>query len=246
MDSQLLAARARDAVRLCETSSMPKFIGFLTPEETAVVANTLKGAVCRFELFGGYDSAERVCFGVFPDWCEDRTEFWPFTAVTFAFRKQDKLTHRDFLGALMSLGITRETIGDILIEEGRSVVFLSKDILNHVVCGIDKVGNTGVTVSEGYTLPLPGASETKEINDTVASLRLDCVVAALVGCSRGKAAELIENGFVSVNSVCVEKTVKTVKSKDKITVRRVGKFVIDDAESSTRKGRIILKAKKYI
>lgn len=216
MDSQLLTARVRDAVRLCETSSMPKFIGFLMPEETAVVANTLKGTMCRFELFGGYDSAERVCFGVFPDWCEDRTEFWPFTAVTFIFRKQDTLTHRDFLGALMSLGITRETVGDILVEEGRSVVFLSKDILNHVVCGIDKVGNTGVTVSEGYTLPLPGASECKEINDTVASLRLDCVVAALVGCSRGKAAELIENGLV------------------------------DDAESSTRKGRIILKAKKYI
>ncbi len=246
MDSKLLIPRIKDAVRLCDTSGLPRFIGFLTTEEAAEALKTAKTLHCRFNLYGGYDSAERVVFGVYPDWCEDEAAFSPVRAVTFVYRRQDKLAHRDFLGALMSLGITRETVGDILIEEGRTVVFLLREVVPTVLNGVSKVANAGVTVSNGFTEPLPGQGEMQDISDTVASERLDCVVSALLKCSRNEAAELIRDGAVSVNSVCVDKSTKTVSAGDKITVRRRGKFIIESASSRTRKDRIVLKAKKYI
>lgn len=246
MNAELLTPRVNDAVRLCETSSMPRFIGFLSSSEAAEVNDCAKRLGCTFSFFGGFENAERTYFGVFPDWCEDKSAFWPIEAVTFKYRGQDKLTHRDFLGALMSLGITRETVGDILVEEGRAVAFLNRDILSAVLNGIDKIGRVGVEVEQGFTKPLPEASATIDITDTVASLRLDSVVAALINSSRTKAVALIEQGFVSINSFCVEKSTRTVNVGDRITVRGVGKFIIDSSDGRTKKDRIVLKAKKYI
>ena len=245
MKRNLLAPRVRDAVRLCETSSMPRFIGFLTAEEAAEAVGAIRGLNCKYELFGGYDNAERVFFGVFPDWCEDKSSFWPIEAVTFTFRGQDKLSHRDFLGALMSLGITRETVGDILIEEGRAVVFLNRDILSAVLDGIEKIGRVGVTLKVGFIEPLPGASLMTEITETVASMRLDSVVAALLKTSRSRAVALIEEGLVSLNSIATAKTTRIVNSGDKLTVRGYGKFIIESAKDRTKKDRIVLIAKKY-
>ncbi len=246
MESEFFLPRIRDAVRLSEISSMPRFVGFLTATEAAEAERTAKAEGGLISFFGGYASAERVFFGAFPERCEDKARFWPIEAVTFSYRVQDKLSHRDVLGALMSLGIARETVGDILIEDGRAVAFLNRDILPAVMNGIDKIGRVGVTLREGFTEPLPEGSKTKELSDTVASLRLDAVVAALVGTSRGKALELIQNGLVSVNSLMVEKSVRTIKSGDRITVRGVGKFTVDSVDGMTKKGRIILKAKKFI
>ena len=86
----------------------------------------------------------------------------------------------------------------------------------------------------------------KEFSDTVASERLDCIVASLAGCSRKLAAELIEGKMVFVNSVCTDKTVKTVKNGDKITIRGKGKFIIESLDGRTKKDRLIINAKKYI
>jgi RNA-binding protein YlmH len=81
---------------------------------------------------------------------------------------------------------------------------------------------------------------------TVASARIDCVISALCGVSRSKAAELIEGGFVSLNSIMCDKTTRTVRNSDKVTVRGKGKFIIDNLNDLSKKGRIILKYKKYI
>lgn len=246
MEGSLISPRIKDALRLCRTSSMPRFVGFLRPAEAAEAENIAKKEGCNFEFFGGYEGAERTFFCAYPDWCEDRSTFSPVEAVTFSYRKQDSLTHRDFLGALMSLGITRESVGDILIEESRAVVFLSKEIVPFVLDGIKKVANVGVTLTKGATKPLPQMGQTKEIADTVASLRLDCVVASLLNCSRSQATDLISQGLVYLNSIATEKPVKTVASGDIITVRGKGKFEISSVADRTKKDRIVLKAEKYV
>ena len=182
--------------------------------------------------------------GCFPEWDELR-EF-PIASITFTYRKADKLTHRDFLGSLMGLGLTRESVGDILVEEGRAVAFLSEDISDFVISQVEKIGRTGVMVKKGHESPLPQKGEIREFDCTIASERLDCVVAALCNFSRSLAVEKIANGLVSVNSVVTEKTTKILVSGDAVTVRGKGKFIIDSVDGKTRKNRIILKYKKYV
>ncbi len=244
METELLIARINDTAEICLRTNKPKFFGFLSKEQSVLVQKILEKFAVNYTLFGGYEQADRVILGCFPDWADD-VDF-PLTAITFTYRKEFSLSHRDFLGSLMALGITRESVGDILVESGRAVVFVSNEIKDFIFSQISKIGRIGVTLSEGFSAPLPESSKLQEFIDTVASARLDCVVSAVVGVSRGKASELIENGFVSINSVVVEKTAKEVTENDIITVRGKGKFVISSLSGKTKKQRNVLVYKKYI
>lgn len=244
MDSGLFEARVRDTANICLRTSSPKFLGFLTPEESAIADSLLKSYGATYSFYGGYEDAQRRYLACIPDWC-DRPKF-PIAALTFEYRSVDKLSHRDFLGSLMALGITRESVGDILVGDGRTVVFLNSGIADHVTEQISKIGRVGVTVKQGFSEPLPTVGRLCDFSDTVPSTRLDCIVAAVCSVSRSVACELIESGLVSVNSFCCEKNTKNIVSGDKVTVRGKGKFVIESVDSHTKKGRIILKYKKYV
>lgn len=246
MYSSLIKGRADDLVNLCDKTGVPKFMGFLRTEEASLVAAAVANARLKHTFFGGYDDAERVFFGVFPDWCDVDTALFPITALTITFREQDILSHRHFLGTFMSLGITRESVGDILIEKGRAVAFFKTEVADYILSQLKKVSGAGVSAQEGFVVPLPGMSGFEEVTDTVASARLDCVVAALLSVSRSTACDYISQKCVSVNSLCTEKNVKTIVSGDKITVKGKGKFLIESIDTFTKKQRLILKAKKYI
>ncbi len=244
MDAEILKARIFDTADICERTNRPKFLGFLSMEEAVLVKRTLENRGVDFVLFGGYDVSERVMLGCFPEWDEER--LFPIVPLTFKYRITDTLCHRDFLGSLMGLGITRESVGDILVEEGRTVVFVSEDIAGFVLSQIEKVGRVGVEVSKGFTLPLPPIGKLAEFEGTVASERLDCVVSELCNVSRGTALQKIEDGMVSVNSVVCEKATKSIISGDAVTVRGKGKFIITSLDGKTRKNRIVIKYQKYI
>ena len=243
METGIISARVQDMVRRVDTQSIPVFWGFLRPEEAAEVKAILGTTAARF--YGGYDGAERtyVCF--YPYWADEESLNFPITAVTFRYRECDKLSHKDFLGSLMALGIKRETVGDILIGTGRAVVFLSHDIAPYVLTQISTVGRIGVTLTEGYEGTLPGISAKTEQTYTVASLRLDCVVAALAGVSRSRAEEIIGDNRVIINSITAVKPTKAVAAGDVISIRLIGKFDIISADTKTKKGRTVLITKKY-
>lgn len=244
MQSQLLDKRILDTADICLKANKPKFLGFLSEEEAVLTERILKGIKVDYSLFGGYDEAGRVMLGCFPEWDEERN--FPITPITITFRKSDCLSHRDFLGSLMGLGLKREAVGDILTEEGRSVIFLTVETADYVISQLEKVGRVGVVVQKGFSEPLPGAGKLADFAETVSSNRLDSVVSALANLSRGRAVEIIENGFVSVNSIVCEKITKSLSVGDIVSVRTKGKFIIDSFNDKTRKGRLILKFKKYV
>lgn len=243
MDAKLLPARLEDVATRCERAGTPCFLGFLTESEAAAADDYFRRRDIRYSFFGGYDGADRRYLACLPDWCEEPD--WPIMPFTLSYRDCDKLSHRDFLGALMALGITRESVGDILVEDGRTVIFLSRDIAKYAAGELLKVGNVGVTVSEGFSLPLPQLGEKTLCSDTVASARLDCVVGAICSLSRSGALDIIAQGRVSVNSLCCEKPARSVAAGDKITVRGKGRFEIVSAEGLSKKGRVILKYNKF-
>lgn len=243
MDSKLLSARIEDLAFLCQKTNSPRFLGFLTSSEAAIAVKQL-GKSQKFSLYGGYDTAERTMLCIKPDWCDDVE--YPISALTFTYRECDRLTHRDFLGALMALGINRETVGDILVEPARAVVFAHNDVIGYITSQINKIGNVGVNITKGFYAPLPECGKKEQFVTTIASNRLDCVVAAICGFSRKEANECIGEGLVSVNSVCYEKITHTVTGGDAVTVRRKGKFEIVSCDEQSKKGRTILKYNKYV
>ncbi len=246
MDFDLLYARVEDTISICNKTSVFKRFGFLSEEETEVCKNIAANQKAKFCFWGGFAGAKRQLFIALPDWAEDIGGFEPICALTFSFKKEYTLSHRDFLGALMSIGLTRESIGDILTESGRAVVFCLSEVAEYIKQQITKVGNVGVVITFGYNGELPAVNLPQEKSASVASMRLDNVVSALTNCSRNKAKELIENGFVKHCSVAETKVTVTVKNGDSVSVKGYGRFNILDSAGQTKSGRTILKFSKHI
>ena len=234
-NDKLFLSKLDDGVYLCNKRQQPYFFPFLTEREQAI-AKTYLDSICfkQYMFFGGYDAAERKLLGLFFD--EDKP--FPIAALDFAFRKSDTLTHRDFLGALMSLGIERETVGDILVEDGRCVVFVNSEISDYIISQIYKVGNVGVKVSVSNTDNLPKGRGFEEKEYTVPSLRLDAVISAVTGLSREKSKRIIQMGNVTLNHFDSQNPSKQAEVKDVLTIRGKGKYVINGVLGETKKHRI--------
>lgn len=232
---KLFYSKLDDGVFLCEKRRGAYFFSFFTEREQMLAKNYLESTGFHdYAFFGGYEAAERKVLGLFFETEED----FPVSAITLTFRKSDKLTHRDFLGALMSLGIERETIGDILVEDGRCVIFAKSEIKDYITSQLFKVGNVGVKLSETVPEDLPQGRGFEEKQYTVPSLRLDAVVAALTGLSREKTKSLILSGNVTRNYTECQNISQALAEQDILTVRGKGKFVINGVLGETKKHRI--------
>lgn len=243
----VLLARVNEALQNARFRSRPSFVGFLDERQALLASGAAaRQRDVRFALEGGYEGAARVLFGAFPLFVEPERESFPLEAVTVCFRAGAQLSHRDLLGSLMSLGVERDVLGDLLLEDGRAVFFARSEMAPFFVDQLKKVGGEGVRVSAGAQMPLPGGAGFAELSATIASARLDCVVAALCNCSRGVAAEMIGKGMVLLNFTECTAVAADVAEEDQISVRGKGKFAIDQMGPQTKKGRLGFRARKYI
>ena len=250
-EERLLLSRVWDKCEQCRTRNIPTATGFLSPQEQAAAQHLLNALGCRegYVLWGGYDGAERAVLLFLPDWMDpsDAGTYSPIRCLRAAFRKEENLTHRDFLGSLMALGLTREKIGDILVEKGGCQVLLDPSMTDFLLQNWDSAGREKLTVTPLplSALAVPHAA-VKELRDTVSSLRLDNVLAAGFSLSRGRAAEAVEKGSVQVNYVTCVKPDKPVSAGDTITCRGLGKCVLDSVGAPTKKGRLPVDIRRYI
>lgn len=245
-EDALLRARVEDAVRLCEIRSCPRFVGFLDERQQTVARAVLHHCGgTPFLFFGGYEDAERTLLGVFPSYMEPDPAAFPILPLGFSYRREASLNHRDFLGTLLSLGVKRETVGDIVCGEGLTVAFVEEELAAHFASGVDKVGGEGVRIQCPYEGGLPGGREFEERRDTVASPRLDAVLKVMIGTSREEAAHRIAAGLVSVNHVPCLSASAAVKEGDRVSVRGEGRFLVDALGPPTKKGRLFVTVKKY-
>lgn len=241
-----LKARIEDAVSLCAVRRAPCFVGFLDERQADLSLKIARNlGVQSFMLWGGYEGAQRCMFGAFPKELLPDSERFPVVSIYFSFRKEDSLGHRDFLGALMGLGIKREALGDILVEEGRCVLFCKEEIANFVETQLSKVGRAGVKIVPAGSFPLPGGQAFEELGFTVASDRLDCAVACFVRSSREKSRQMFPQGLVTRNYEVEKSPSAVIQEGDKISIQGYGKFIIDQIGPETKKGRLKLAARKY-
>ena len=251
-EQRVLLARILDRQQRAEQRGVPTHTGFLSPAEQAVSADLLMAAAPgQGILFGGYPDAERKLWAFLPNWLDEETwragEDCPVRALAVSVPPMAELSHRDYLGSLMGLGITREKIGDILLTEGGAQVMVLGETLPILLSQWEKTGRYPVTLTPlplDRVTPVPG--EVKKVRATAASLRLDAVLAAGFSLSRSRAGELIRAGRVMVDHWPCEKTDRTVEPPAVLTCRGLGKCVLTDAGGTSRRGRIVLEFDRYI
>lgn len=251
-DERLLLARALDQAEKVHRRSVPGHTGFLNPDEQMRVRDALRlyGDV-RYVSCGGYEAAERALCLFLPDWMEETDVNMDadgaIAAVQATVYKDAAISHRDVLGALMGLGITREKIGDICLSGTKAQVVLLSDVRDIVLGQWEGIGRYAATPEaielSDLQVKLP---EIKEIVSTVATLRLDSVLATGFSLSRSKASELIAAGRVSVNYRECTKTDKSISEGDILSCRGLGKCVLREAGAVSRKGRVIIKIDRFI
>lgn len=245
-----MSAHISDLAALSQKTGVPRFSQFLNERESAVAAmgaRTAQTGRADPFFYGGYDGAARTVCGFFGGtYAEEmpKEELFPVRAVTFSFRKCDKLSHRDFLGAILSAGLKRSVVGDILVAEDHAVVFCL-DTAVGLISDLTKIGRVGVRSETGITKELPEV-KLERIDAAVSSLRLDCVVGACTNTSRERSALLIRSGQVSADfSVCLSVS-GTVKENTVISIRGYGRFRLSKIVGETKKGRIRVVIEKYV
>ena len=222
---------------------------FLSPRELEM-ARFLFGDEPGLTAFGGYKDAERKMLVYLPDYLgEDNLylEDSPLCCLRATFFEDDRLTHRDFLGALMGAGIARETVGDICVGTGCCDFFVTAEIAPYILQNFLSAGRTRVHISQ---IPLRDAQipepEVKEIKDTVASLRLDSIVASGFRIGRSLAAQHIQAGRAAIDGLPCEKPDKQIAEGMKISVRGLGKIKLHSVNGRTKKDRISVVIHRYV
>lgn len=250
-DSRLVLARVLDQQQRAEQRGLPTHTAFLSPAQQAQSADLLMAAAPgQGLLHGGYPDAERRLWAFLPDWLDEETwlagEDCPLRAVSVTVPAGARLTHRDYLGSLMGLGLTREKLGDILLTDGGAQVIVLAEAAPILLSQWDKAGRYPVTLAP---LPLdqltPTPGECKEVRATVASPRLDAVLAAGFSIPRSRAADLIRGGRVQVNHRPCDKADKPVAEGDTLTCRGLGKCVLRTVGGTSKRGRTILLLDRY-
>lgn len=235
-------------LHLADAKNVRKFSAFLDGRQQLLAQQTIQAeGFQNYLLFGGLEEEnERRILGVFPYYEDADPQLFPITPLSFIYRDSDKLTHRDFLGSFMSLNLKRETIGDILVGEGHTVVFAQPQAAQIILSEIVKIGRVGLSVSEGITVPLPKLYSLKPVAGTVSSLRLDCVVAFCCNISREKAQQLIRSGMVTLQFQICEDTSRQMQLSNIFSVRGFGKFRLEQIGAVTKKGRLHIVCSQYI
>ncbi len=244
---RLLYSRIDDAINGSSDENC-SFLGFLNEVECSHSKAYLKNKNIPYNFYGGYENASRVFLGISPDGvsCYDVSEF-PITCVHIKASGSPTLTHRDYLGSLMGLGIKREFVGDIVsLDNSSAVVFVRNEIGDYIINQLDKVGRYSVTVSEYRGITDKLITNTEEISIIITSLRVDNVVSACAGVARNLSTELIEHDKVFVNYSVPAKISQSIHFGDVISIRGYGKYKIIEQVKTTKKDRLVIKVLHYI
>lgn len=239
-EDKLIYKRLCDLDRKREDKNVPAFSKFLGIEEQ--VGIKFKNAV----FWGGYEGASRKIIIFLPEWGEPQDFYDYVAAVKITSSDKSTYDHRDYLGSVMGLGLKREVIGDIAVQEGFAVMFCLKEIAPYIKENLTQVAKSSVSCEIVYELPEEIKQNYFEIKGTIASARLDCMVAFLKNVGRTKAAEMLKAGLVKVNAKEVQDTSKQLKAGDVISIRGLGKFIFDGEEGTSRKGRSIIALRKLV
>ena len=248
-EDKILLAKLWDKINAGMRKNIIASTCYLSPREQNM-ASFLFGQAEGLCSFGGYPDAERKMLVYLPEYLDEsalQAEDSPVVCLRAAFYEGDTPSHRDFLGALMGMGIARETVGDICVGKGSCDFFVTAEIAPYILQNLTGAGRTKLHL---HQIPLDQVQvpepEVKQIKDTVASLRLDSIISSGFRIGRALAAQHICAGRASIDGSPCEKPDKAVEEGTKISVRGLGKIKLQKINGETKKGRISVVIDRYV
>ncbi len=256
-EDKLLVAKLLDKLEMSHKRGKITNTDFLDLAQRKIVENMLARSeikrLTNYEIWGGYEEAERCIVVCYSDkWDSNMLQknynhIMQIIRISLPSELHQTYSHRDYLGAIMKLGIKREKVGDILVREDGADIIILKEIIEFVkenLAGLTRFRKAKITIEPMEEIQVVEVQK-EEIEIIVPSMRLDNIIAEITKTSRAKANELLEQERVLVNFETITKSSKNIAISNRITIRGKGRFQIVEQVGNTKKGNIILKIEKY-
>ncbi len=258
-EDSLLLSFVGDRMLKCSSDYMLTSTLFLdVRQQSLVLSKTKISDDVRALFFGGFDTAERNVLVFIPYYLEisdfdslksyliDNSDENPLTVLRLKKDSFSTVSHRDYLGALMGLGIKREMIGDIVVTKDGADIIVMKSVAEYIKSELKSVGRASVSVSEvNFDEISDMVTNIHEETINVSSMRIDNIVSACFKLSRSESADAVLSGNIYVNSLQILKCDKKINIGDKIVYRSKGKVVLKEVSGVSKKGRNFIKIDVY-
>lgn len=253
-EDKLLIAKLLDKLEYCNKNNKIANTNFMNEKEERIVINVLnKIRNSHYIVYGGYTNAQRKLIIFYPENYNEQMlqknydNIIKVLQIGLPEQLYNTYSHRDYLSAIIKLGVNREKIGDILVNNKGADIILQKEIVAYVeqnITQLTRFSKSNITIKKLDKLKVV-EQQKEELQIIIPSLRIDNIVSELARTSRNKANELIFQERVLVNYETISKNYKLIKQKDIITIRGKGKFEVVEQIGETKKKNIILKICKY-
>lgn len=245
-NEKILLNHIIDKINLCNEYNFMQTTYFITEREQELIATLLNNTKIKYIFWGGYNYAKRKIFISYPEYIDDIYEYVsnddPLSYLRILLPKGFSLKHSDYLGSIMSLGIKRNLIGDIITYSTGCDLICKNSISNYLIDNLEKAGRVklNIKILENHKQLSQSMDNIIEKTITIPSLRLDSYISHTYNCSRNKANEYINKKLTSINGVECCKNDKLLKINDTVNLRGFGKTIIKDIIGNTRKGNLII------
>lgn len=249
-ENELLAKRFLELAERSYNTSSFKFTDFLGLLEQNIFQSVKKELYgIKYECFGGVAGAERIIIRFGDEEELGYSEPFPISCIKISpkcERFADRLTHRDFLGAILNLGLERDKLGDIVIVDNVAYLFAKDEIADFLVESLERVRHTDVVLRIVDAPPASELYRTERRKIQISSERLDAIISKLFRISREASSLLFTRGAVFINGRICQSQSERVKEGEIISVRGYGKFIYRGVESESRKGKLNCTADVYV
>ena len=247
-ENKFFIGRMMEYLDRCDRTHKRIFTDFLHPLQVKMAREMARPFnTVSLGLSGGFEGSERQVAAFFPEWDCIEPEDYPIVMLKITDRGWGKaLNHRDYLGALLGLGIKREKVGDLVVRDKICFAAVHRDIAGFVETNLERAGRSSVTAARVDIKDLGVKPRLGEKRITAASLRLDGVIGSVFNLSRSKSVELIAAERVRLNWEVCNQTNKALQEGDIISVKGKGKFGVREIAGVTKKGRTAAVIDKYV
>ncbi len=233
-----------DKIATAFTADKTQYTAFMSMSEISDAMQSVAYSGICYRVWGGYENAERKMIGLSP---QSEPNDFPIVIMTGETDRFGEVTHRDVLGAVMSSGIERKCVGDILVDPEKNLVYLFTiaHMADYIADQVTSIGRCSVRwkiATDISSLPEAGREKRKL---SVSSLRIDCVIAGVYGLSRNTAQDLILRHLVFADHREIVKPTALLRPGSSVTVRGYGKFVFSGVDGMSRKGKTYIIAEVF-